>query len=1088
MKKLLLTAILSGVMIALSAAELGNWKFDNGRPKGMGNPKSNVIFKVSAEKTPDGSACGEFNVFKVKPNDVVHGIQLGFTVNAEMVKGMKYSYSFQIKSDRDVTFPVSCIQNQKPWKTFSSSRVTVNANTEWLSVKREFTADFDYNGTVRVFFMLGRVPQGTTLYIGPVRLESVDTVQAYTLNNEWNMYLNPGKVDLAKISSVPAKLGDAAAEKVILANDEINLISRVKDGKIKERTVAVFIKEFDSPSAGMMQIGCAADWWFEFYVNGKHVYDTLTAGNAENDFKKSNHVFNFPVKKGKNVIAVRVLSGSNGWKFVCGKVPFQEVKKRGIITIVRGKEWRPVKMDKVRWIPTRSGVRWTNETLKPKRVTMFERIPGSALDLSQYVPKYNIDKMGRLKSDKIGNFYFENAPGKPVRLRGFNFTPNSWDHGFHAFTKQEIEAFADQIALSGMNVLRFHFLDRCIAGDSGLPKQGKNVKDLDKVFMAQNLDELLKSKNYDKVFVDRYHYLLKCLRDRGIYVMLDIFTSIGLYTGAVRPGGTYPRFDMFRDQRYRNHWKAGLDFLLKYPNPYTGKKLIDDPQLIAITFYNEQEHLFNARSKVIERFDPLWKKHRGEKAPKFNFVLLSADTEDGTAARKFLRAQIKQMNDFYLNSVKEAGFKGFVTNWDMFMRNLEGDARADLNAVAMHTYHAHPNNAPLKPANYKQKLNYGAWFKNTMAVTDQRSSIVMANYFGRAAATRVLGKPFMMTEFSHCPHNRYIHEGAAVWAAYASLQDWQMLAPHSNTVKLKYQPLKAGFDSAENLSGVDASLFYAFGWQRGDIQKAKHAVSFHVPEKFLDSPKYVGAIGSGYNQLYMLTRIGSDYRKAKNPAADLNVVPEVFSEAVSMGMYVVMKDDANKNFFTLRDQVKNLREKGILPKDNKTNVNAGIFQSETGEICSDIKKNTMTINTPRLQAAVMKESGTVKLSNLTVKANSIPCTIGVVSLDNKKSISDAGHLLLTVFTVYKAENSVFNNEKFEAELDIGEMQQLIQSGEFKFSVKTNLKAKPEVYALNRNGSRECKIPFTFKNGTLEFDLDTSKLQYGTPYFEVVPQK
>jgi hypothetical protein len=45
--------------------------------------------------------------------------------------------------------------------------------------------------------------------------------------------------------------------------------------------------------------------------------------------------------------------------------------------------------------------------------------------------------------------------------------------------------------------------------------------------------------------------------------------------------------------------------------------------------------------------------------------------------------------------VKKSGFKGFVTNWDMFMRNLEGDARKNLNAVAIHTYHAHPNRAPL---------------------------------------------------------------------------------------------------------------------------------------------------------------------------------------------------------------------------------------------------------------------------------------------------------------------------------------------------------------------------------------------------------
>ena len=36
-----------------------------------------------------------------------------------------------------------------------------------------------------------------------------------------------------------------------------------------------------------------------------------------------------------------------------------------------------------------------------------------------------------------------------------------------------------------------------------------------------------------------------------------------------------------------------------------------------------------------------------------------------------------------------------------------------------------------------------------------------------------------------------------------------------------------------------------------------------------------------------------------------------------------------------------------------------------------------------------------------------------------------------------------------------------------------------------SGSRECKIPVTLRNGRVEFALDTCKLEYGTPYFEVV---
>lgn len=73
-----------------------------------------------------------------------------------------------------------------------------------------------------------------------------------------------------------------------------------------------------------------------------------------------------------------------------------------------------------------------------------------------------------------------------------------------------------------------------------------------------------------------------------------------------------------------------------------------------------------------------------------------------------------------------------------------------------------------------------------------------------------------------------------MWAAYASLQDWQILAPHANLVRMLHVPFQPwDFDGGENLAAVMNSLFCAFGWQRGDIQSAKHAVSFHVPEKVL---------------------------------------------------------------------------------------------------------------------------------------------------------------------------------------------------------------------------------------------------------------
>ena len=50
---------------------------------------------------------------------------------------------------------------------------------------------------------------------------------------------------------------------------------------------------------------------------------------------------------------------------------------------------------------------------------------------------------------------------------------------------------------------------------------------------------------------------------------------------------------------------------------------------------------------------------------------------------------------------------------------------------------------------------------------------------------------------------------------------------------------------------------------------------------------------------------------------------------------------------------------------------------------------------------------------------------------------------------------------------------------------TEQKKVPKLYSLNPNGSREKEVPVVFKDGDLSIDLDSSKLEYGTPFFELV---
>ena len=168
MKKLL-TALLCGAALVLSADVLKEWKFEEGKVAGVSYPKKHIAFRVSPDvKTPDGS---------VKlPGDtkVLWSLQISFNSNQKIVKGGKYRYTFQIRADRDARTAVTCSQGQRPWKVIGSSHRNLTLSTDWQNVSAEFVADMDYEGSLRSpMLMGGALPEGTVFWMGPVAFEQI---------------------------------------------------------------------------------------------------------------------------------------------------------------------------------------------------------------------------------------------------------------------------------------------------------------------------------------------------------------------------------------------------------------------------------------------------------------------------------------------------------------------------------------------------------------------------------------------------------------------------------------------------------------------------------------------------------------------------------------------------------------------------------------------------------------------------------------------------------------------------------------------------------------------------------------------------
>ena len=75
------------------------------------------------------------------------------------------------------------------------------------------------------------------------------------------------------------------------------------------------------PEAGKLLIGAGADWWMQWFVDGRPVFDTLRGGNVGNMTNYSSRqpcattdwLFDVDVEAGEHVVAVMVKAGSRGW-------------------------------------------------------------------------------------------------------------------------------------------------------------------------------------------------------------------------------------------------------------------------------------------------------------------------------------------------------------------------------------------------------------------------------------------------------------------------------------------------------------------------------------------------------------------------------------------------------------------------------------------------------------------------------------------------------------------------------------------------------------------------------------------------------
>lgn len=828
----------------------------------------------------------------------------------------------------------------------------------------------------------------------------------------------------------------------------INLRLEAGASRKRFRDTAVLYNEFESDSDRIVPVGFGADWWMEISLNGKLVYSTLLHGNAKKPVSPANHFVFLPVKKGKNLLSVKVLAGSEGWRLFWGAV--QPPSKPQCFTEKEG--YYPI----------------DTADLAVKK--------GSALDLSGIVDA-PAGKYGHAILAPNGHIVFEKN-STPQRFFGFSsgldekVWKTSSDRDFPFLAAE----YARAVRAQGYNLFRMHGFDSWLM-----------------TFSTEDCKPLPR-------YVDRWDRMVYELKRQGVYLQLNLF-AFWLYSSernwfqvAEKRMANKVLF-IIGEPELRARFAETSRMILNHVNPYTGFAWKDDPVFIAMEYYNEIglgiEYAPKMQQAYPEDYRFLKQKWREflnkkyaalpkEKCPHSAAVLADPPLPvfwDRSQLRvdydEFWYESLKETYRFCDKVMKDCGYKGLTLQCPMPALRCAAVSWESVQIVDAHGYHCHPDGG-----------------EQPGAIVDQNSSIKdAASLFRYPYGGRMYGRPFFFNEHNYVFRNPYQYEKPVALDAYAALNDWDSLAIHAGAVALKNDQRASSFHTANNPVLRSGEFLSALFFLRRDVAPAKHRIAVALNKDYVFTPgNSAYALAPTQSRIGLLTNVATiftdlpRYDRVPEPLKpDLIFSPAGTGEIIWHGWYAQAKETAATDS-SLGALVKTMRERGILPEDNITDLSKQIYQSETGEITMYAQEKKMTVITPKSEAAALPAGKTEKLNTLDIKKNSVNSLIGLASVDNKP-LTESSRMVLILST--RVANTNMQHDQTGVYLRvIGTLPILYQCGEYEIQIRRAEKLR--CYALSLTGERKEEVPLVHTGDGSTFTLDMAKLKHGpTPFFELI---
>ena len=796
-------------------------------------------------------------------------------------------------------------------------------------------------------------------------------------------------------------------------------------------------------------------------ANGKTNYPGYLFPSGPMDERMIAVTVDFPT----NLTEASLFCGINA---AAGTISFKDVQFEilGEVTVLKEKE-RPVP------VVIREGPTWK----RPQKPVPLTIVPGSVLDLSDLAEP----SFGALT---IRDGRFVGPDGRLVRLFADAQVLFRRVTGFHGHkpefdTDERIEEFVRELKRRGFNMVRSHFTDATLMMGSG--------------------EDFVPNPK----MTDRFCKFVELLNRHHVYLNTDVMASeIGWYAGETwgdpkkwkhRVG----KRGIYLSPEARAAWRKGCEVLFGLDNPYTGRKLRDEPCLAMAVAYNEQEFGFSAHGGRYDDCLPLYRTWlarmygeigrlnavRGTAYASFDDVpaFTAADRDHPESAVgydvvRFMDAAQLSLTRKYGEWMREIAPRCFISNWNMAQDLRQMSLRRFCDYVAINGYHAHP---------------FGVWKGDDGAIKRQesRSAVELTGKFARSfAACRLQGKPFVVTEYSIGWWNRHRYEMGFLMGGYAALQGWDGLTPFSENVTITKDPCPAAtFEHWRDPVLQAGNFLTALAYRRGDVRESDLKIRWTVDRRALLASRNADqALSAAQSEMGLVGSVALAVDEP--PEKDAYAMPAVPGSAIvfrNEGFQTPADTLASYTNASGAKIVAALRREGRLSPDNATDPSRGVFESSTGELLLSATNAYLRVNTPRLQGVCAKGGPAEGLADVKVLEMSRAGNLFVAAREGLKPIRTANRLVVGYVTDAQNTGLTLASAKGDRLVDPGKLPLLYATGSFRVEVRTDRAQALKAWAVADDGARLQELPLKRRAGSVELSVDTAALPCGPVfYFEL----